>query len=113
MHGRQSIGQYTIAQIERMKHLKPKFSEYKIISKLSYHFSRDIQLAVYAQGIKTVEEILILVTQAENIKQGSNTKHYVQPHVNYNIVNYDEYTLDIYLSLIHISILFYVYKFYF
>ena len=72
-----------------MKHLKPKFSEYEIISKLSYHFPRDIQLAVYTQGIKTVEEFLILVTQAENITQGSSTKHYVQPHVNYNNNNYN------------------------
>ena len=80
---------YTIAQIERVKHLKPKFSEYEIISKLAYHFLRDIQLAVCTQGIKTVEEFLILVTQAENITQGSNTKHNVQPHVNYNYDNYN------------------------
>ena len=84
MHGRTSIKQYTIAQIGKVKHLKPKFSEYEIISKLSYHFPRDIQLTVYTQGIKTVEEFLILVIQAENITQGSNTKHYIQPHGNYN-----------------------------
>ena len=34
IHGHQSMEQYTIAQIERMKHLKPKFSEYEIISTL-------------------------------------------------------------------------------
>ena len=50
--GHQSIEQYTIAQIECVKHLKPKFAEHEIVSKLSYHFQRDIQLAVYTQGIK-------------------------------------------------------------
>ena len=35
------------------------------------------------------KKFLILITQAENITQGSNTKHYVQPHVNYNYNNYN------------------------
>ena len=75
---------YTIAQIERVEHLKPKFSEYEIISKLSYHFQKNIHLAVYTQGIKTIEEFLIPVTQSENITCGENTQHNHQPHVNYN-----------------------------
>ena len=75
---------YTIAQIERVKHLKPKFSEYGNVSKLSYHFQRDIQLGVYTQGIKTIEEFLILVTQSENISKGKNTQHWEPKHTNHH-----------------------------
>ena len=62
-------------RIERVKHLKPKFSEYEIISKLSYNFQKNIQLAVNTQGIKTIEKFLILVTQSDNITRGENTQH--------------------------------------
>ena len=67
-----------------MKHFKPKFSEYEIISKLSYHFQKNIQLAGYTQGIKTIEEFLILVTQSENITRGENKQHNYQSHGNHN-----------------------------
>ena len=71
-------------QIERVKHRKPKFTEYKIVSKLSSHFQRDIQLAIYTQGIKTIDEFLILVTQSENISKGKNTQHCEPTHTNYH-----------------------------
>ena len=83
-HGRQNIEQYTIAQTERVKHLKPKFFKYEIVSKLSYHFHRDIQLAVYTQGIKTIEQFLILVTQSQNINKSNTAPHYQQRRINYH-----------------------------
>ena len=68
IHGRQNIEQYTIAQIERVKHLKPRFSEYEIISKLSYLFHKNIQLAVYTQGIKTVSYTHLDVYKRQEIR---------------------------------------------
>ena len=86
--GQQSIEQYAIAQIERVKHLKPKFSEYEIVSKLYYHFHRDIQLAVYTQGVKTIEQFLVLVTQSQNINKSNTSPHNQQTRINYH-ASYD------------------------
>ena len=40
--------------------------------KLAFHFNQDVRLAVYAQGVKTIEELLILLSQSEHI---GNTKY--------------------------------------
>lgn len=65
--GKLSMDEYVIQQVERSKHLKPQFTEHELVWKLSYHFSREIRTAVYIQGIKTVDELLILVSQSENL----------------------------------------------
>ena len=44
--------------------LRPSFTEHELVLKLSYHFDRHIRLAVYTQGVKTIEELLILVMQS-------------------------------------------------
>ena len=76
---------------ETLKTIKDDSSEiiniregYEIKSKQSYLVYKNIQLTVYTQDIKTIEEFLILVTQSENITRGENTQHNYQPHVNYN-----------------------------
>lgn len=61
--GNQSMEQYAIAQIEQVKHLQSRFTEYELVILLAYHFNHNIQLAVYTQGIKIIEEFLILITQ--------------------------------------------------
>ena len=82
--GQQSIEQYAIAQIERVKHLRPKFSEYEIVSKLSYHFHRDIQLAVYTQSFKTIEQFLKHITPSQNINKSNTSPHNQQTRINYH-----------------------------
>ena len=47
-------------------------------------FQKNMQLALYTKGIKTIEEFLILVTQSENITCSENTQHNYQPHGNQN-----------------------------
>ena len=56
-----------IQLVESSKHLRPKFRENELMLKLAYHFNCDIRLAVYTQGIKTIEELLILLTQSEHM----------------------------------------------
>ena len=59
-----SMEDYIIQLVERCKHLRPSFTEHELVLKLSYHFDRHIRLAVYNQGVKTIEGLLILVTQS-------------------------------------------------
>ena len=42
-------------------------SEAEMVNKLAHHFSRGIQIAVITQGIKTIEELLLLLTKWENV----------------------------------------------
>ena len=58
---------YIIQQVERAKHLTPAFSEIDIVTKLAYHFNHNIRVAVFTQGIRTVDELLILVSQSETV----------------------------------------------
>ena len=60
-------GNYIIQQVERAKHLTPAFSEVDIVTKLAYHFSHNIRVAAFTQGIRTVDELLILVSQSETV----------------------------------------------
>lgn len=69
-----SMENYAIRHIEKCKHLQPKFTQYEIISKLAYHFNRNIQLAVFTQGIKSIEQFLILITQLENINKHNTSE---------------------------------------
>ena len=38
-----------------------------MVLKLAHHFHRDIRLAIYTQGIKTVEDLIILLMQSEHV----------------------------------------------
>ena len=58
---------YIIQQVERAKHLTPVFAEIDIVTKLAYHFNHNIRVAVFTQGIRTVDELLILVSQSETV----------------------------------------------
>ena len=56
--------------MERSKYLRPTFApftQHELVLKLAHHFHRDIRLAIYTQGIKTVEDLLILLTQSEHM----------------------------------------------
>ena len=48
---------YIIQQVERAKHLTPAFSEIDIVTKLAYHVNHNIRVAVFTQGIRTVEAV--------------------------------------------------------
>lgn len=74
------IEQYTIVKVEKHKHLTPKFTEYELIYKLVYRFHSNIQLAVYTQGTKSIDEFLKLITQSENITLGENKKYTMLNH---------------------------------
>lgn len=52
---------YIIKQVEKCKHLIPALSEYEIVLKLVYHFNKNFGLAIYTQGIKEIEDMLVLV----------------------------------------------------
>ena len=58
---------YIIQQVERAKHFTPAFGEIDIVTKLAYHFNHNIRVAVFTQGIRTVDELLILVSQSETV----------------------------------------------
>ena len=58
------------------------------MSKLCYHFHRDILLAVYTQGVKTTEQFLIVVTQSQNINKSNTSPHNQHTRINYH-ASYD------------------------
>ena len=58
---------YIIQQVERAKHLTTAFSEVDIVTKLAYHFNHNIRVAAFTQGIRTVDELLILISQSETV----------------------------------------------
>lgn len=75
---------YIIQKMEQYIHLKPPMSEEEIIGKLSQHFSKTIRVAAYTQGIKTLDELLLLVAQsvtyiAEDASHGKVEKHRIEP----------------------------------
>lgn len=65
--GRLNMEQYAIQQTEQCKHLRPPFSEQELVMKLSYHFGREIRLAIYTQGVSTLENLLVLLSQSERL----------------------------------------------
>lgn len=71
-----TMEEYTIQLVEQSKHLQPPFSENELVLKLAYHFSREIRLAAYTQGIKTIEELLVLISQSASISVSNFTPRY-------------------------------------
>ena len=47
--------------------LRPTFTQHELVLKLAHHFHSDIRLAIYSQGIKTIEELSVLLAQLEHI----------------------------------------------
>lgn len=43
---------YVIKIIVKTKHLEPHMTEAEIINKLSHHFCRGIQIAVFMEGVR-------------------------------------------------------------
>ena len=43
-----------------------------MVNKLAHHFGRGIQVAVITQGVKSLEELLLLLTKWEGIDNQSN-----------------------------------------
>lgn len=66
-NGRFTLEEKVIQIVERSKHLRPTFTQHELVLKLAHHFQRDIRLGIYRQGIKTVEDLLILLTQSEHM----------------------------------------------
>ena len=60
VNSKRSMEDYIIQLVERCKHLTPSFMEHELVLKLSYYFDRHIRLAAYIQGVKIIEELLIL-----------------------------------------------------
>ena len=67
----------------KAKHLEPEISEAEIINKLAHHFNRGVQVAVIRQGIKTLEELVLLLTKWENV-DGNPEAYSAQTKVNIN-----------------------------
>ena len=44
-----------------------------------------IQLAIYTQGVKTIEQFLIVVAQSQNINNSNTSPHYQQTRINYQM----------------------------
>ena len=59
---------YVIVIVARAKHLKPKLTDSELVNKLSYHFDRDINVAVMTRGTTTIEELLLMLAQWEKIR---------------------------------------------
>ena len=58
---------YLIQLVSKAKYLEPPMSEAEIVNKLAHHFSHGIQILVITQGIKRIEELLLLLTKWENV----------------------------------------------
>ena len=54
---------YVIQLISRAKYLEPILTEPDMVNKLAHHFGRGIQVAVTTQGVKSLEELLLLLTK--------------------------------------------------
>ena len=52
---------------------RQNLTEPDIVSKLAHHFGRGIQVAVLTQGVKSWEELLILLTKWEGIDNPNNS----------------------------------------
>ena len=65
--GKGSKEKYLIQLVAKAKHLEPVVAEAEIVSKLAHHFNRGIQVAVITQGIKTLEDLLLLIAKWENV----------------------------------------------
>lgn len=46
------MDEHIVQQVEGRRQLHPIFADHELVLKLSCHFMRDIQVAVYTQGIK-------------------------------------------------------------
>lgn len=59
---------YVIELVARAKHLRPQLTEGDMVIKLSYHFNRDISVAVITRGIQTIEQFLLMLAQWEEAR---------------------------------------------
>lgn len=65
--------QYIIQQMERAIHLRPLMTEEEIVTKLAQHFSKAVKLAAFTQGVKTLDELLLLISQSTTYLNESPT----------------------------------------
>ena len=50
-----------------------------MVNKLAHHFGRGIQIAVITQGIKSLEELLLLLTKWDNVDNQSSGNNNNEP----------------------------------
>ena len=80
-----TVEEYVVVQlIERSKYLRSTFTRHELVLKLTHHFHRDRRFASNTQGIKTIEDLLILLSQSEHMfhTEYRNKTNFVQREEN-------------------------------
>ena len=65
--GKDTLGEYVIQRVERSKYLRSRLAQHKVVRNFAHHFHRDSKFASKTLGIKTIKELLILLTQSEHM----------------------------------------------
>ena len=66
---------HLIQLISRAKYLEPEVTEAEMVSKLAHHFGCGIQIDVITQGVKSLQELLLLLTKWDNVDNPSNNSN--------------------------------------
>ena len=66
---------YLMQLISRAKYLEPEVTEAEVVNKLAPHFGHGIQITVITQGVKSLEELLLLLTKWDNVDNPSNNSN--------------------------------------
>ena len=66
---------YLIQLISRAKYLESEVTEPEMVNKLAHHFGRGIQIALITQGVKTLEELPLLLTKWDNVDSQSGNNN--------------------------------------
>ena len=73
--GKLTREQYVIKEIAKVKYLRPELSEAELVHKLSYHFDVNIRTAILTQGINTLEALLNMLTQWEDVMPSAKVQY--------------------------------------
>ena len=69
-----TVEEYVLVQLtESSNRLRLTFTQHEMVLKLAHHFHRDSSFASNTQGVKTIEDLLILLAQLEYIVNDSHT----------------------------------------
>lgn len=75
---------YVIQLVSKAKFLEPEIAESDLMDKIAHHFGRSLQIAVLTQGIKTVEEMLLLLSKWDNVDIGINANQHTHNTIQIN-----------------------------
>lgn len=85
--GKVSREQYALELIAKCKHLQPQLVESELVQKIANHYEQNVKIAVFTRGVETIESLLNMLSQWEEVHTTYHTTTSTYTNKNNNSYN--------------------------